>query len=95
MFANVGDGLMTGAWKDFRTQEAVGASLQGFQVAGSDGAWHETQAAIKGKLVEVTSDKVPTPVSVRYAWQPSPGGANLYNKNGFPALPFVAPALSR
>jgi hypothetical protein len=31
------------------------------------------------------------PVSVRYAWSPEPSTANLYNRAGFPALPFASP----
>ncbi len=87
-FSNVGEGLMTGVWEDFTTQEAVGASLRGFQLGGADGKWYDASAAIKGEVVEVTSAQVPTPVGVRYAWEPSPKDANLYNRNGFPALPF-------
>jgi len=33
---------------------------------------------------------VEKPVAVRYAWAPEPAAANLYNHDGFPALPFAA-----
>jgi sialate O-acetylesterase len=31
---------------------------------------------------------VPEPLEVRYAWADDAGDANLYNQEGFPAVPF-------
>ena len=48
-------------------------------------------AKIEGNEVVVWKDEIPEPKSVRYAWAWSPvegNGANLYNKEGFPASPF-------
>ena len=45
-------------------------------------------AVIDGKTLVVSSDKVTAPVAVRYAFAMNPQGANLYNKDGFPASPF-------
>ena len=42
---------------------------------------------IDGKTVLVSSDTVPQPVAVRFAWAWNPP-VNLYNKDGFPAVPF-------
>jgi len=64
--------------------------LGGFQLAGDDGNWHDATATIEGNTVRVTSDKVDEPVAVRYAWTPEPTGASLYNRDGFPALPFAS-----
>ena len=36
----------------------------------------------------VSSDKVPAPVAVRYAWGDNPADANLGNREGLPAAPF-------
>jgi sialate O-acetylesterase len=36
----------------------------------------------------LSSEKVANPVAVRYAWSMNPAGANLYNKEGLPAVPF-------
>jgi sialate O-acetylesterase len=36
----------------------------------------------------VYADEVTNPVAVRYAWANDAGDANLYNKEGFPAMPF-------
>ncbi|MDR2499441.1 MAG: family 43 glycosylhydrolase [Tannerellaceae bacterium] len=62
--------------------------LQGFVVAGSDGQYKPAKARIVGKKVEVWSEDVSQPVSVRYAWANNPSTANLYNSEGLPASPF-------
>ena len=58
-----------------------------FDVAGADKKWVVAQAQIDGNDVLVWSDQVPTPVAVRYGWAQNPE-INLYNKEGFPAVPF-------
>ncbi len=65
-----------------------GGPLQWFQVAGSDGAYVDAIAELRGSTVVVHSDNVPAPVSVRYAWDNYPQGANLVNGAGLPAAPF-------
>jgi sialate O-acetylesterase len=67
---------------------AKGGPLQWFQVAGQDGHYVAATATISGDRVEVTSDQVAHPVSVRYAWDNYPAGANLVNGAGLPAAPF-------
>ncbi|MFT7643271.1 MAG: sialate O-acetylesterase [Pirellulaceae bacterium] len=67
-----------------------GDGLQGFAVAGKDGQYHWANAAIDGDAVVVSSDEVPQPVSVQYAWDKSATWANLFNKDGLPALIFRA-----
>ncbi len=61
--------------------------LEGFAICGEDKKWFWADASIEGNTVVVTSDKVPSPVAVRYAWSDNPTG-NLYNAAGFPAAPF-------
>jgi len=62
--------------------------VEGFAICGKDGKWHwADKAVIDGDTVVVSSVKVPEPVAVRYAWQNNPH-CNLYNKAGFPAVPF-------
>jgi sialate O-acetylesterase len=68
-------------------------ALRPFRVATDDAS---IQAAVdslpeRGGTVYirvVSSDKVPNPVAVRYAFAMNPQGANLYNQEGFPASPF-------
>ena len=63
------------------------SELEGFALCGADGKWFWADAKIDGDSVVVTSAKVPVPKRVRYAWGNNPT-CNLYNKEGFPAVPF-------
>lgn len=65
-----------------------GGQLQGFEIAGSDHVFHKARAVINGNNVDVFADNVLNPVAVRYAWADYAGDANLYNKEGFPAVSF-------
>jgi sialate O-acetylesterase len=65
-----------------------GGSLQWFQIAGADGIYVDAEATVLGKTVVVHSDQVPIPLSIRYAWDNYPQGANLVNSAGIPAAPF-------
>jgi sialate O-acetylesterase len=62
--------------------------LKGFEVAGADQKFQYAKAFVEGDNVVVYADSVTTPVAVRYAWADDAGDANLYNKEGFPAVPF-------
>lgn len=62
--------------------------LTQFAIAGADKKFVWADARIEGDKVVVSSDEVPDPVYVRYAWADNPEGANLYNKEGLPASPF-------
>ncbi len=94
-FDNVGSGLVIGTapenfWKAQKppaTPPAPATDLQGFAIAGADQKFVWAKATIEGNSVVVTSDAVPTPVAVRYAWADNPA-CNLYNKEGLPAAPF-------
>lgn len=77
-FTHTGDGL---AFKN-------GDSLQGFAIAGEDKKFYWADARIDGETVVLTSGEVPKPQFVRYAWSGRHTWANLFNKNGLPAVPF-------
>jgi sialate O-acetylesterase len=77
-FEHVGEGL---AWRH-------GNKLQGFALAGADGKWHWADGTIEGNEVVVSSPAVPEPAKVKYALTSSRLWANLFNKNGLPAVPF-------
>lgn len=62
--------------------------LKGFEVAGADQKFHFAKAEVKDGKVIVWSDSVASPVAVRYGWADDMPEANLYNKAGFPAVPF-------
>lgn len=77
-FTHVGQGLAT------RHSDTV----QGFMVAGADKKFVWADAMIDGDCVLVSSASVPQPVAVRYAWSGNAPWANLFNKDGLPALTF-------
>ncbi|MBA4189225.1 MAG: sialate O-acetylesterase [Planctomycetaceae bacterium] len=65
-----------------------GDKLQGFAVAGADGVFQWADAVIDGDTVVVSNSAVPKPVAVRYAFASKHTWANLFNKDGLPAVPF-------
>ncbi|CAG7615963.1 sialate O-acetylesterase [Paenibacillus allorhizosphaerae] len=75
-FTHIGGGLM-----------AKGERLKGFKMSGPDYRFVDAEAVIQGDRIVVSSDKVPAPVAVRYAYEGFPE-VNLYNKEGLPASPF-------
>ena len=77
-FQHVGHGL---AFKN-------GDTLQGFEIAGADGVFRWGDAKIDGETVVVASDAVKKPMHVRYGWSRNHAWANLFNKDGLPALTF-------
>ncbi len=77
-FDHVGGGLDT---HDVR-------QVLGFTIAGADKKFHKAEARIIGKdQVEVWSEEVLEPESVRYAWANNPT-CNLQNRSHLPATPF-------
>jgi len=62
--------------------------LQGFMIAGADKEFVWADAVIEGDSVVASNTSVPKPVAVRYAWSGNAPWANLFNKDGLPALTF-------
>jgi sialate O-acetylesterase len=67
-----------------------GQKLQGFAIAGEDKQFRWADAVIEGEgdTVIVSSAEVKKPLAVRYAWNGDHPWANLFNKDGLPALTF-------
>ena len=63
------------------------AELTCFTVAGKDRIFKPARAVIDGDTVVVSSDEVPSPVAVRFAFSDAPE-PNLRNEEGLPASPF-------
>ncbi|MCX7846493.1 MAG: sialate O-acetylesterase [bacterium] len=61
--------------------------LRGFALAGANKKFVWADALITGLTVLVSATNVPSPLAVRYGWANNPIG-NLYNVEGFPAVPF-------
>jgi sialate O-acetylesterase len=80
-FDNVGQGLYTFDLAD---------KAAGFAIAGSDKkfVWADAKL-VPGTTdkIEVSSDRVSDPASVRYAWADNPV-CNVYSRNGLPLNPF-------
>lgn len=66
-----------------------GSKPESFEICGKDGIFYPAQAEIENDTVIVYSKKVARPEGVRYAWAGNPEKANLYNREGLPASPFI------
>lgn len=75
-FQDIGSGLMI-----------KGDKLVGFELASQDGKFVSADAQIEGKQIVVSAKGIKSPKYVRYAWADN-SPANLYNLEGFPAIPF-------
>lgn len=78
-FENIGSGLMT--------TDANGI-VRGFEIAGNDQKFYAVDAKIVRKTIEIVSEKVSSPVVVRFGWIGDASACNLFNREGFPAVPF-------
>jgi sialate O-acetylesterase len=65
-----------------------GTHLRQFAIAGKDRKFVWADAKIINNKIVVSNDKVNQPIAVRYAWADSPVEANLFNADGYPAVPF-------
>jgi sialate O-acetylesterase len=84
-FDHVGQGL---AVPKSTASNAAPVGLTGFALAGTNRVFHWAQAVIEDDTVVVSCDQVPEPVAIRYAWAERHPWANLFNRDGLPALPF-------
>jgi len=66
------------------------AEIKGFAIAGKDGHFYPARAFMaESNTVKVSSDFVPKPVAVRYAWATHPFGTLVGDSSrGLPAAPF-------
>ncbi|MGN6555086.1 MAG: sialate O-acetylesterase [Verrucomicrobiota bacterium] len=88
-FDYAGSGLMAGFKPPYGTAQPTNAPLALFSIAGANGTWYWATATIVGSnTLQLSSPSVTTPKMVAYACWQNPVGANLYNSNGLPALPF-------
>jgi len=76
-FSNAENGLMI-----------KGNELKYFAIAGADKKFVCAVAVIKGNQIIVSNKLISKPAAVRYAWADSPVDANLYNREGYPAVTF-------
>ena len=62
--------------------------LRWFSIAGADKKFVWAKVVIENDEIIISSERVPNPVYVRYAWADNPDSVNFYNKEGLPASPF-------
>ncbi len=74
-FDHIGKGLISSSEK-----------LSGFELSYDGRVFKPAIAVISGKQVIVETEQMP--VMIRYAWSNAPLHAGLFNKDGFPAIPF-------
>ena len=62
--------------------------VNGFEVAGENQTFYIAKAYIKDNKLVVSCDEVPNPIAVRFGWKGDASHCNLFNEEGFPAVPF-------
>lgn len=62
--------------------------IKGFEIAGENQVFHYAKAFIKNNKVILSSDEVEKPIAVHFSWMDDASESNLFNKEGFPAVPF-------
>lgn len=62
--------------------------IKGFEIAGMDQVFYLARAYISGNNIVVSCDKVARPLAVHFGWNGNTTDCNLFNKEGFPAVPF-------
>lgn len=78
-FENIGSGLST--------PDKYGY-LKGFEIAGNDQVFYYAKATILNDKVILYSENVTKPTAIHFGWADDASDNNLYNKEGFPAVPF-------
>ncbi|PKP13452.1 MAG: hypothetical protein CVU08_05385 [Bacteroidetes bacterium HGW-Bacteroidetes-3] len=62
--------------------------IKGFEIAGEDQVFHYAKGFIKDNKVILSSEEVSNPIAVHFSWIGDASESNLFNKEGFPAVPF-------
>jgi len=78
-FENTGSGLST--------PDKYGY-LKGFEIAGEDRVFYYAKAIILNDQVIMYAENVAKPAAIHFGWADDASDNNLYNKEGFPAVPF-------
>lgn len=62
--------------------------VKGFEIAGENQVFHYAKAYIKDNKILLFSEEVPNPVAIHFGWVGDASENNLFNREGFPAIPF-------
>ncbi len=84
--------IVQGSVMTIRTTQPVrtrdGKAPELLELAGADGEFVPAEGRIAGGILQIRAEKVPVPVSARYAWTDWSDRANLTGENGLPLEPF-------
>ncbi len=72
---------------DLSTPDKYGY-IKGFEIVGKEQVFYFAKAYIKDNKVILSSEEVPNPIAVHFSWVGDATESNLFNKEGFPAVPF-------
>ncbi|MFZ4770668.1 MAG: sialate O-acetylesterase [Ferruginibacter sp.] len=78
-FENTGSGLLT--------PDKYGY-IKGFEIAGADSLFYFAKAYIKDNKIILSSPNVSAPLAAHFGWMADATECNLFNNEGFPAVPF-------
>ncbi len=78
-FNDIGSGLFT---------PDKNGLVKGFEIAGEDQVFYHAEAHIEGNTVVLSSENVKVPKAIRFSWIGDASESNLFNREGFPAVPF-------
>jgi sialate O-acetylesterase len=78
-FDDIGGGLMT---------TDLQGNINGFEIAGKDQVFHKANAIIENDKIVISTKDINAPMHIRYSWMGDASKSNLFNKEGFPAVPF-------
>lgn len=75
------------------TSIGTGLSVRGHEVCevelkSENGTYYPAKAVVKGNELIAQAIRIKNPKGIRYAWRDCPMNANLYNREGLPAMPF-------
>ncbi|MDO9579120.1 MAG: sialate O-acetylesterase [Bacteroidales bacterium] len=78
-FDDIGGGLMT---------TDLQGNINGFEIAGNDQVFHKANAIIEDDKIVISIIDINAPIHIRYSWMGDASKSNLFNREGFPAVPF-------
>lgn len=85
---NIEDSLVTVTFRHLPNGlTSYGKEVTAFEIAGEDRVFYPAQCKVRRKSVQVWSDKVKTPVAIRYAFT-NEGPAQLFSTEGLPISSF-------
>jgi len=62
--------------------------IKGFEIAGADSVFYFARAYINDNKIILSSPNVLAPLAAHFGWIGNASDCNLFNKEGFPAVPF-------